>query len=243
LSHSSDYIWNITEEVRAAANHTHKFLNRNEIVVRPPIMGLGSCVDLPRAADPYIVYCGEVKPGCGLPLILGAIRTLQMQNKTMQLKILRRARIDYLASLHQEFRDVFDKGVCEYLGGFDMVKDGDKERINQIIAGAYAGVAIFPTGSYNTSNYVIPNRILLYLANYTQVLINSDAAAAGWLCSAGVAVGTSTGLESIAKNVLMLRDSMEYRSWLRSNIGPFMKNMGNGAESAKALGELTGSLL
>jgi hypothetical protein len=243
LSHSSDYIWNITEEVRAAANRTHRFLSKKEIVVRPPIVGSGSYADLPRGADPYIVFCGEVKPGCGLPLILGAIRTLQMQNKTMKLKILGRARIDYLASLHQEFHDVFDKGVCEYLGGFDMVKDGDKERINRIIAGAYAGVAIFPSGSHNTSNYVIPNRILLYLANHTPVLINSDAAAAGWLCSAGVAVGTSTGPESIAKNVLMLRDSTEYRSWLRSNIDPFMKNMGNGAESAKALGELTGSLL
>ncbi|OLD01327.1 MAG: hypothetical protein AUJ07_11490 [Crenarchaeota archaeon 13_1_40CM_3_53_5] len=242
LSRTSNYVWNITEEVRAAANRTHMFLNRKEIVVRPPISRLGSYPDLPRTADPYIVYCGEVKPGCGLPLILSAISALLKQNNTMKLKILGRARIDYLASLQQEFRDVFDKGVCEYLGGFDMVNDGDKERINQIIAGAYAGVAIFPSGSSNTSNYVIPNRILLYLANHTPVIINSDAAAASWLCSAGVAVGTSTGPENIAKNVLMLRDSLEYRSWLRSNIGPFMENMGNEAESAKALGTLTGEL-
>jgi hypothetical protein len=57
-----------------------------------------------------------------------------------------------------------------------------------------------------------------------------------------VAIGTSTGPESIAKNVLMLRDSLEYRSRLRSNIGPFMENLGNEAESAKAIAELTGSL-
>jgi hypothetical protein len=232
-------VWNITEAVREAANRTHKFLNSKEIIVRPPIPDGGSCTNQLGIEDPYIVYCGEVKPGCGLPLILDALRTLQIQKETMKLKILGRARIDYLASLHQQFGDVFDKGSCEYLGGFDIVNDRDKERVNQIVAGAYAGMAIFPSGSQNTSNYVIPNRILLYLSNHTPVLINDDAAAAGWLCSAGVAVATSPGPESIAKNVLMLRDSLEYRSWLRSNIGPFMARMGNGAESAKALGDLT----
>ena len=242
LSRTSDCIWNITEEVKAAANRTHNFLNRKEIVVRPPVASRLSNIDLPETVDPYLVYCGEVKPGCGLPLILSAIRTLRTQNKTMKLKILGRARIEYLASLQQEFGDVFDKGCCEYLGGFDMVNDIDRDRVDQIIAGAYAGLAIFPSGSSNTSNYVIPNRVLLYLANHTPVLINDDAAAARWLCSAGVAVGTSIGPESIAKNVLMLRDSTEYRSWLKSNITPFMENMGIGAESAKALGELTGNL-
>jgi hypothetical protein len=242
LSRTSDYLWNVTEEVRAAANRTHRFLNRREIVVRPPVARISSHADLPSIADPYIVYCGEVKPGCGLPLILAAIRTLQTQNNTIKLKILGRARTDYLATLHKEFEDVFDKGICEYLGGFDSANNGDKERINQIIGGAYAGLAIFPSGSQNTSNYVIPNRILLYLANHTPVLINNDAAAADWLCSAGVAVGTSIGPESIAKNVLMLRDSLDYRSWLRSNIAPFMENVGNEAESAKAIAELTGNL-
>lgn len=243
LSRASDYIWNITEEVKAAASRTHNFLNPKEIVVRPPVASRIPNVEFPKTVDPYLVYCGEVKPGCGLPLVLSAIRTLGTQNKTMRLKILGRARIEYLASLQQEFGDVFEKGGCEYLGGFDMINDVDRDRVDQIIAGAYAGLAIFPSGSSNTSNYVIPNRILLYLANHTPVLINDDAAAAGWLCSAGVAVGTSTVPESIAKNVLMLRDSSEYRSWLKSNIAPFMENMGRRAESVKALGELTGNLL
>jgi hypothetical protein len=242
LSRASGRVWNMTEAVREAAIHAHHFRNPKEMIVKPPIGNGGALPNAPRIGDPYIVYCGEVKPGCGLPLVLGALRALRTQNQIMKLKVIGRARTDYLASLHQEFSDVFDNGLCQYLGGFDAGNEGDKQLVNQIIAGADAGVAIFPSGSGNTSNYVIPNRILLYLANHTPVLINEDSAAADWLCSAGVALATSPLTESIAKGVLLLRDSSEVKTWLRSNIGPFMATMANGSEAERALGELTGNL-
>ena len=242
LSRASDRVWNMTEAVREAANLTHNFQNSREGVVKPPIGNGSAHPSFPRIEEPYIVYCGEVKPGCGLPLILGALRTLRNQNQIMRLKVIGRARTDYLTSLHREFGDVFDSGLCQYLGGFDTGNEGDKQRINQIIADADAGVAIFPSGPHNTSNYVIPNRILLYLANHTPVIINEDSAAADWLCSAGVAIGTSAVTESIAKGVLLLRDSSEYKSWLRSNIGPFMSAMTSGSETERALAELTANL-
>lgn len=242
LSRASDSVWNMTEAVRDAAIHAHNFRNAKEIIVKPPISNEGAHPNIHNFTEPYIVYCGEVKPGCGLPLVLGALRALQIQNKFVRLKIIGRARTDYLTSLHRDFRDVFDRGLCQYLGGFDAGNEDDKKRVNQIIADADAGVAIFPRGSSNTSNYVIPNRILLYLANHTPVLINEDSAAADWLCSAGVAVATSAMPESIAKDVLLLRDSLEYKTWLRSNIGPFIATVGSGSETEKALVDLTGSL-
>jgi glycosyltransferase involved in cell wall biosynthesis len=242
LSRASGCVWNMTEAVKEAAILAHHFRNPKEMIVKPPIGNGGVHPNTPRIGEPYIVYCGEVKPGCGLPLVLGALRALRTQNQIMNLKVIGRARTDYLASLHQEFSDVFDSGLCQYLGGFDAGNEGDKQLVNQIIAGADAGVAIFPSGSGNTSNYVIPNRILLYLANHTPVLINEDSAAADWLCSAGVALATSPLTESIAKGVLLLRDSSEVKTWLRSNIGPFMATMASGSEAERALGELTGNL-
>jgi len=212
------------------------------MIVKPPIGNGGAHPNTPRTEEPYIVYCGEVKPGCGLPLVLEALRALRTQNQIMKLKVIGRAQTDYLTSLHREFGDVFDNGLCQYLGGFDAGNEGDKLRVNRIIAGADAGVAIFPSGSGNTSNYVIPNRILLYLANQTPVLINEDSAAADWLCSAGVALATSAVTESIAKGVLLLRDSLEYKTWLKSNIGSFMATIASGSETERALGELTGNL-
>lgn len=242
ISRASGRVWNMTEAVREAANLAHNFRNPKEMILKPPIGNGAANPGVPRIEEPYIVYCGEVKPGCGLPLILGALRALRTQNQIVKLKVIGRARTDYLKSLHREFGDVFDSGLCQYLGGFDTGNEGDKQRVNQIIAGADAGVAIFPSGSGNTSNYVIPNRILLYLANHTPVLINEDSAAADWLCSAGVAVATSAVTESIAKGVLLLRDSLEYKTWLKSNIGSFMATIASGSETERALGELTGNL-
>jgi len=242
LSRASGRVWNMTEAVREAAILAHNFRNPKEMIVKPPIGNGGAHPKAPRIEEPYIVYCGEVKPGCGLPLVLGALRTLRTQNQIMNLKIIGRARTDYLTNLHREFGDVFDAGLCQYLGGFDAGNERDKLRVNQIIAGADAGVAIFPSGSDNTSNYVIPNRILLYLANHTPVLINEDSAAADWLCSAGVALATSAVTESIAKGILLLRDSLEYKTWLKSNIGSFMATIASGAETERALEELTGNL-
>jgi len=242
LSRASGRVWNMTEVVREAAIVAHNFRHPKEMIVKPPIGNGRAHPELPRIEDPYIVYCGEVKPGCGLPLVLGALRALRTQNQIMKLKVIGRARTDYLTSLHREFSDVFDSGICQYLGGFDAGNDGDKQRVNQIIAGADAGVAIFPSGSGNTSNYVIPNRILLYLANHTPVLINEDSAAADWLCSAGVALATSAVTESIAKGVLLLRDSLEYKTWLKSNIGSFMATVASGSETERALVELTRNL-
>jgi hypothetical protein len=242
VSRTAHYVWNITNAVRVAAQRTHHYTCKNELVVRPPVNEVLQLTNSHGTVDPYLVYCGEIKPGCGLPLILGALRLLRAQNKTVRLKMLGRARGDYLAELHRNYHDMFDNGVCQYLGGFDFGDRNDRMRVNRIVADAYAGVAIFPGGQHSTSNYVIPNRMLLYLANHVPVLINDDSTIADQLCSAGVAVATSPSPESIAKSVLSIWESSQQRSWLKSNIGPFLMEFANTAPSAEALRRLTGSL-
>ncbi len=239
LSQTANFVWNITNAVRVAAKRTYHYESRNELVVMPPVNIVPQLGNSHWTLDPYIIYCGEVKHGCGLPMILDALRILQAENKTVKLKVLGRARGDYLTSLLKDYSDLFNSGVCQYLGGFDLGDDDDRDRVNRIVADAYAGVAIYQYGQKNTSNYVVPNRILLYLANHTPVLVNDDSAIADLLCPAGVAVAASLEPESIAKSVLAIWESSEQRSWLRSNIGPFMAKFANTAPSVEALQELT----
>jgi glycosyltransferase involved in cell wall biosynthesis len=171
------------------------------------------------------VYYGEVKPGCGLPVVLEALRLLQTQQRYVKLIIIGRARGDYLEELHETFRELFDSGLCKYEGPINVAITTDKARLNRTIARASGAFAIFPGGALSTSNFVIPNRVLLYLENGTPIIINDDSAVANWLVSSGVAIASKARPGDVANSIIMMLDSVDYRLSLRANIRELVRKL------------------
>ncbi len=111
LSSHSDSVWNLTEAIGNCSSSTEA-KDRQDLVIIPPIRLPAAFADAGTSQfDPvYFVYFGEVKPGCGLPVILEAFDILNKSGDRYELRIIGRSRPEYFANLSRRFFHLFDDG-------------------------------------------------------------------------------------------------------------------------------------
>ncbi len=223
LSSHSDSVWNLTEAIGNCSSSTEA-KDRQDLVIIPPIRLPAAFADAGTSQfDPvYFVYFGEVKPGCGLPVILEAFDILNKSGDRYELRIIGRSRPEYFANLSRRFFHLFDDGCCKYLGPVDVGDPIERERLDAEIRSAFAGFAITPGGLSNTSNFALQNRVMIYVANCTPTIINEDSAVAKWLSARGLALSVDSNPDSIASTVRLIVGSKEIVQSLRSSIRQFL---------------------
>ncbi len=224
LSSQSDYVWNLTQAIGNKSLVAPRTKDECQPVIIPPIRArwVPANAGTSQTHSPYFVYFGEVKQGCGLPLILQAIDILRRSGTRTELRIIGRARPEYIEGLFGRFPDLFGEGYCKYLGPVNVGDSGEQEKLNAVIRSACAGLAVTPGGLSNTSNFALQNRVMIYITNCVPTIINDDSAVAKWISSRGLGMSVKPIPESIAGNLESLLGSEDLVKSLKSNIGDFL---------------------
>jgi glycosyltransferase involved in cell wall biosynthesis len=223
LCKHADYIWHLTHAIEATCpEKTRKKYGRN-IVVFPPIMESQPDDSRLKVNQPYLVYFGEIKQGCGLPIVLSALSILMDRGVSIAVKVIGRADKGYLNRLFCDFRHLFEGGICEYLGPVNVGNEREYERLTKILKSAYCGLAINPGGTDNPSNFSLQNRVILYLKNCLPTIINNDSAVARYLVTFGLGVSVEPSPPKVADLIQSIVNQPNLVASLRSNIRSFLQ--------------------
>jgi hypothetical protein len=176
-----------------------------------------------KVNQPYLVYFGEIKQGCGLPIVLSALSILMDRGVSIAVKVIGRADKGYLNRLFCDFRHLFEGGICEYLGPVNVGNEREYERLTKILKSAYCGLAINPGGTDNPSNFSLQNRVILYLKNCLPTIINNDSTVARYLVTFGLGVSVEPSPPKVADLIQSIVNQPNLVESLRSNIRSFLQ--------------------
>lgn len=166
----ADAIWCYTHVLRRRIINDMESDSTKTIEVIPPLYfpAKDGVID---TIDPRIIFLGQIRTDAGIDIVLKALAKLRETNRAPKLELIGRP------IAHDTIRQITQ--VAEKLGVADLlIVTGfvTLEDLRSRLQKALCGLAIFPGGSSNYSNYAYPNKVKSYLENGTVALIGNKSA-------------------------------------------------------------------